>query len=1479
MKKEAAISIVFCAAFAARAALPTGDAFQNPGHESRPETWFHFIGGNISKEGISADLEAVKSAGIGGIHLFHGQFGGAWPRVPEQVACLSEKWDSLVGFAADECKRLGLDFTMQNCPGWATAGGPWIKPGNAMRHLVWERIDVEGGGRVSVKLPRRTYKDEAGRDYRDIAVIAFPAPEGGDWATPLEPANGRSGKITIPDGERTTAIDFEFDSPVTVRTLELPPVRDFSRKWCYRPGARVSLKAEGKTILEKDLEPSNWHEDHPVTFAIDETTARRFTVELHTKHGATIGEVKLYGSAHADDWEARSGRTLRRFMDNPPRRQSEDAWVKTAQVRDVTQFMKPDGSFEWDAPAGKWSVVRIGHVNTMKTNGPAPKEATGFECDKLSAKGADEHFANYIGRLSKEGGPLHGKIKAMLIDSWECRRQTWTEGLDKIFEKETGYGILPRMPAIMGYVIDSPEETARFLDDWRGFVAKRISDCFYGRMAENCRKAGLGLVFETSFGGVLAGDPLEYYKHADVPMCEFWQPMRECDVGSREFCPVKPTVSAAHIYGKKRVAAEAFTSFDLTWDEKLRDLKHVANVHMAEGVSHMVFHTFTHNPQTDFLPPGTSFGAKIGTPFLRGQTWWGFMPEFTEYLARCQTMLEAGVPVRDVLWYLGDETNHRPDQDAAFPEGRLYDYCNPDALLTRFEAGENGDWRTPDGVSYKVLWIPQSGRMLPETMEKIARCVEKGCVAAFAALPSATATLRPGADAKFAAALATLRSLAEDGRKGGKGRLYTGRTLDSVLLAEGIIADARADGILFDHRHDGDADWYFIVPAGQGKGFKGEVVFRNAAAGVEIWDPQTGGKKPAEARRSDGNKTLVTLDLAPGETVFVVFSASASKPVPPRRDNFLRKIPVGGWTLSFTEGWGMPASMEATELEPWKDLGATPEAKAYSGTAVYKTTFTISQARERASAGSRFTLDLGRVESLAKVKVNGRMFKPVWSQPYKVDITDAVRDGENELEVEATDTWRNRLVYDAGQPEARRKTWTIAGPRAGAPLVESGLLGPVEIVETRSVKARPLPRPALAKRLKEGPEVISIVHWGPTTYTDKEWGYGDVPPSKVAPSDFSAEQIVGACKDGGIEGVVLVCKHHDGFCLWPTKTTDYNISHSKFRDGKGDYVKEIEQACRKAGLKFGVYVSPWDRNNEHYGTGKYVEIYHNQYKELCGGAYGEVFEAWFDGANGGDGWYGGAKNRRKIGKDYYRFDVLHEWLRKAQPGITLFAGEDDDSDFRWPGNEGGYLAGDSRATVEATDGFLDSKYGNTNYWNQINTGAKDGDFFRPGEADFPLRPGWVWHKRDTGKSKTSAQLMKRYLWSVGNGGTMNIGVSPDLRGRVCDEDVEKLAGFRRMKEAMFANEATGPGAKFNVVVLEENLDNGEQVDGWKILADGREILSGKSIGRKRIRILAEPVAPEKCELVITADGGSLLPVAFKRYYADPEIVKAVNEAR
>ena len=304
---------------------------------------------------------------------------------------------------------------------------------------------------------------------------------------------------------------------------------------------------------------------------------------------------------------------------------------------------------------------------------------------------------------------------------------------------------------------------------------------------------------------------------------------------------------------------------------------------------------------------------------------------------------------------------------------------------------------------------------------------------------------------------------------------------------------------------------------------------------------------------------------------------------------------------------------------------------------------------------------------------------------------------------------------------------------------------------------RPAPRAALAARLAAGPEIYGIVHWGLNTYTDREWGFGDEDPAMLAPAAFDADQIVGACKAGGLDGLIIVAKHHDGFCLWPTKTTSHNISKAPF--GK-DYVKEMEQACRRAGLKFGVYVSPWDRNSAHYATDRYVEIFHAQIKELLGGGYGEVFEMWFDGANGGDGWYGGARELRKIGAsaDYYRFEDVFRFVRAMQPGVTIFAGENDDSDFRWPGNERGVLDPDSRATVCSVGGFIDGKYGNPDYKSQINTGSPHGSFFRVCEADFPLRRGWFYHEKERGTTKSAAYLMKLYLSSVGNAATMNIGI-------------------------------------------------------------------------------------------------------------------------
>lgn len=436
----------------------------------------------------------------------------------------------------------------------------------------------------------------------------------------------------------------------------------------------------------------------------------------------------------------------------------------------------------------------------------------------------------------------------------------------------------------------------------------------------------------------------------------------------------------------------------------------------------------------------------------------------------------------------------------------------------------------------------------------------------------------------------------------------------------------------------------------------------------------------------------------------------------------------------------------------------------------------------------------------------------------------------------------------------------------------------VAVLALRAWGARPVPSPSLAARLAAEEDVIGLVHWGVNTYTDSEWGRGDEDPAILNPNAFDADQIVKACKAGGLKGLVIVAKHHDGLCLWPSKTTEHTIAKSPFRGGKGDYVREMADACRRAGLKFGVYVSPWDRNNAHYARPEYVKIYHNQVKELLSGGYGPVFEMWFDGANGGEGYYGGAREKRTIGADYYKFAEVFAFVRALQPGICIFAGEDDNSEFRWPGNEMGILGDDSRATIDETGGYVAGVFGNAQHPLHRNSGLAAGTRFRMCEADFPLRDGWFYHESERGHTKSSGYLMKLYLSSVGNGGTMNIGIAPNKAGRLDDEDVLALRDFAEVKRRFFANEVTENGRPFNVVLMREDLAKGEQVDEWEFLADGKRVLQGKSIGYKRIRTLPKPIAPGKCELRILADGGDLQGVSFKRYFVRPELLSAVANA-
>ncbi|KLT64078.1 alpha-L-fucosidase [Pedobacter sp. BMA] len=427
-------------------------------------------------------------------------------------------------------------------------------------------------------------------------------------------------------------------------------------------------------------------------------------------------------------------------------------------------------------------------------------------------------------------------------------------------------------------------------------------------------------------------------------------------------------------------------------------------------------------------------------------------------------------------------------------------------------------------------------------------------------------------------------------------------------------------------------------------------------------------------------------------------------------------------------------------------------------------------------------------------------------------------------------------------------------------------------------------------------EVYGLIHFTPTTFENKEWGFGDADPKTFNPSDFNATQIIQAAKAGGLKGIILVAKHHDGFALWPTKTTEYNISKSPFRNGKGNLVKEVESAARKNGLKFGVYCSPWDRNNALYGTDKYLAIYQAQLTELYSD-YGPLFMSWHDGANGGDGYYGGAREKRSIDNTTY-YDWNNTWgiTRKLQPTANIFS--DIGLDIRWVGNEDGHAAETSWATFTpmAPDGKNVAVPGQANY-PQSPAGIRNGKFWMPAECDVPLRKGWFYHP--TEKPKTPEVLFDLYLKSVGRGAGLDLGLAPDTRGQLHDDDVKALTEFGNIVKHTFANNlAKGAqitasnvrsnsfaaknvldGKKesywatqdnthkanieidlktektFDIISLQEYIPLGQRIEAYtiEVLQDKHwnKVFDGTSIGAKRLIQLDQPVKTNKVRINIT----------------------------
>ena len=440
-------------------------------------------------------------------------------------------------------------------------------------------------------------------------------------------------------------------------------------------------------------------------------------------------------------------------------------------------------------------------------------------------------------------------------------------------------------------------------------------------------------------------------------------------------------------------------------------------------------------------------------------------------------------------------------------------------------------------------------------------------------------------------------------------------------------------------------------------------------------------------------------------------------------------------------------------------------------------------------------------------------------------------------------------------------------------------------------------------------ETYGLVCFNLVTFENKEWGYGDADPAIFNPTDFSAEQIVNTAREGGLKGIILVCKHHEGFCLWPTKTTEYNITKSPWKDGKGDMVRAFQLACEKAGMKFGVYLSPWDRNSAVYGQEGYIPVYYEQLRELLTG-YGELFEVWFDGANGGDGWYGGADTIRNIDRfSYYGWDSIYSIVRELQPHAVIFS---DMGDVRWVGNEAGF-AGETSWCMYTPKGREDENKpapGFTRYW-EATEGHEDGKYWMPSECDFSIRPGWYYHEDQNDAVKSSRVLFDHYLKTVGRNASFNLGLPPDTRGIMHEKDVESLRGFGQILEQAFKeNLALGehisassarkgyPGKKMldgkrttfwaapenqvraeiilkleekqetNAILLQEYIELGQRIKSFKIEAKIEygyvPVGEGTTIGYKRI-LTFDPVISNEFRITIEDSRASPLLAEIQLY--------------
>ncbi|MDP5279817.1 glycosyl hydrolase [Sphingomonas sp. DG1-23] len=872
------------------------EGFRNPPAEARPNTLYFWMNGNVSHEGIEADLQSIRDAGLGGVMAFDGS--NDIPQGP--IHYLGRKWLDRMEHMIRRGAELGLSIGMHNAPGWSSSGGPWIAPEQAMQQIVWTETTTDGGRRVRLQLPMPYIKLGY---YRDAAVVAFPASEGDESYFRDRVAAVRVGETPVEgmfDRDLHSAVEIGPGAPLVI-AMKAP----FAAQ-------AVTLYADKHVpafdaMVEASIDGTLWYPIGKVTVAVERgieapgslnfpaVTANYFRVR--PAKTVKLAEALFYATPRIEDWDIKAEHTYRRGtpVRIPVTGTPVDHAIDPAKVIDLTAKVDAAGNLDWNAPKGRWTILRLGHTPTGKINVAASQSGSGLEVDKLSAAALDHQFASSTAKVVAAAGKHAGKaFGAIEVDSYEAGMQNWSAGLPEAFRTRKGYALLPYLPALAGRVVGSADISDRFLFDFRRTLAELMSDNYYGRLRRHVNAAGMRLLVEGYGPGPL--DELEVSGKADVPMTEFWTrtPWTDNRV-------VKMVASAAHIYGKKVVAAEAFTGEAETsrWMDYPYAMKALGDQMFVQGFNQIYFHRYAHQPNIHAVP-GMTMGP-WGINLDRTNTWFAQSRPWMEYLARSQHLLRQGNYAADILFFVTEESPNeaeyvRPDaspdsspllakyMNPAIPAGYNFDHVNAEVLLTRAKV-EDGRIVLPNGAAYRLLVLPDTlDSMTPALAMRLREMVEQGLVL-LGPKPRHSMTLVGGVKAEvgFRDAVDAIWGDAAAPRKVGRGRVYASGTIQRVLDDIGLAPDARCttaspDGqVRWLHRKLDEGDLYFVANR-QRRPEQATCSFRVSGKAPELWDPETGTVRKVAVYADTDGRTTLPIDLSHVGSTFVLFRNAAARP-------------------------------------------------------------------------------------------------------------------------------------------------------------------------------------------------------------------------------------------------------------------------------------------------------------------------------------------------------------------------------------------------------------------------------------------------------------------------------------------------------------------------------------------------------------------------------------------------------------------------